>query len=292
MVIDDIYSWRWITELYSRDEMKDRRPEELPMQRFRTIHDKWLNAYGKHMPPPTASYSHGQTIEVLKRLDSAPWLSDLGVPEWETKQSVSQVLSLDRGWCDLLAYGEQVARKGYDPAKPAPGCVDHAVASGLLLFQYTSYWYCLMCQAEKEDTSLYDKLRGKHEYKIEYLQHEVVPACQAVAYHNVQSAVAGADRILKKVTLTEHPLLYLAILCDELQNWDRYPAGDELFINIEECAFKYIEGGEILLELNGFKSNKPIFTVTHKSANSIVNNVKKALGRIEEWEQLLEYKSH
>ena len=291
MVIDDIYSWRWITELYSRDEMTARRPKESSMLKFRAIHDDWLNKHGKHMPPPTASYSHGQTIEVLKRLDSAPWLAALkGDDDWKSG-SVSRALSLGRGWLDLMNYGEQVARKGYASKNPTPGCVDHAVASGLLLFQYTSYWYWLMNQARIQNKFLYEKIRGKHTYEIEHLQDEVVPACRAVAYHNVQSTVAGADRILKEVTLMKHPLVYLAILCDELQNWDRYPAGDELFINIEECAFKYIEGGEILLKLNGHKSKKPTFTVRHKSADSIVSNVTKALARIPNWKQLLEYKA-
>jgi hypothetical protein len=188
-----------------------------------------------------------------------------------------------------MDYGEQVARKGYVSKNPTPGCVDHAVASGLLLFQYTSYWYWLMCQAEEQDKSLYNKLRGKHEYKIEYLQHEVVPACQAVAYHNVQSAVAGAERILKKVTLKKHPLLYLAILCDELQNWDRYPAGDELFINIQKCAFKYIEGGEIRLTYSKHKK-KALFTVDRKDKTAIVINVKKGLNRLKrKWNKYVSY---
>lgn len=71
---------------------------------------------------------------MLGRLASAPWLGDLH-SDWKEKDIFD---ILDLGANDTLrAYAAHVAREGYKDGKGH--CVDHAVGSGLLLFQYVSY---------------------------------------------------------------------------------------------------------------------------------------------------------
>lgn len=294
VAIDDMYSWKWITELFNRPEMYNRKPTPKEFKEFRKVHNDWRMQYGEHMPSRMASCSEVPPTEILTRLDSAPWLGEL-VDEWKGK-SVSQVLSLDPEGDELMDYAGMVARKGYVTKKPTPGSVDHAVASGLLLFQYTSYWYWLMNKLPNEQ--LQKKITGGHPYCIVKLKDEVLPACRAVAYHNVQSGVEGAGKILNRITLREHPILFLAILCDELQNWDRYPAGDDLFNDLKVCADGYIEGGEILLRkqkmgkasFKGKRPDKASFKVNRTDNAHIVKKVKEGLSRLENWKSIVSYK--
>jgi len=83
----------------------------------------------------------------------------------------------------------------------------------------------LLHKLKSNNQDAYNDLVGGYDYQLSNVSTFVVEACRAVAYHNVQLSVSGGANILSCVTLEEEPILYLAIVCDELQNWDRYPAG-------------------------------------------------------------------
>jgi hypothetical protein len=68
---------------------------------------------------------------------------------------------------------------------------------------------------------------GGFNYDLRNLETSIVPACRAVAFHNIQPTVCCAGQKIPKITQDSEPLTYLSVLCDELQIWDRSPAGIE-----------------------------------------------------------------
>ncbi len=130
--------------------------------------------------------------EVLDRLASAPWLVDLD-SGWKRKD-VFDVLSLGNN--ELRNYAMHVASRGY-AAKEGKGYVDHAVASGLLLFQYVSYWYWLLNKLR--GGSAFEDVSGGHDYDLSKIQLWVVDACVAVAYHNAVPSLQSGKVILERI---------------------------------------------------------------------------------------------
>lgn len=125
---------------------------------------------------------------------------------------------------NLEDFAYRVASSGYDGFS-AEGTVDHAVASGLFLFRYSTFWYWLAkkCRFDGPFAAFqhdYDKLGVAH-------------ACFATAAHNLISAHAAA---FNRPTFDNDPFLYLGILCDELQKWDRFPAGERYIVDLESFA--------------------------------------------------------
>jgi hypothetical protein len=121
----------------------------------------------------------------------------------------------------LETYAYQVASSGYYGI--SEGTVDHAVASGLFLFRYSTFWYYLAREHGYEEifASYYDG---------GYPEKDVTAACFAAAAHNVMGVHAKG---IKPLVFESNPIMYLGILCDELQKWDRFPAGTEYLANLE-----------------------------------------------------------
>jgi hypothetical protein len=266
--IDGLYSWEWLERLFGSTAASGRSLEDSKLNKLRNAHDRWKKKYGELMPSPTAKYKKGDEEKVIKRLASASWLCDLN-KSWRGKDIFS-VLCFP-GKEDLRNYALEVAKKGY--VNGGDGCVDHAVASGLLLFQYTSYWYWLMLEL-KSDPEAFEAVTGGHNYDVKNM-HLFVNACRAVAYHNVQPSVSGGDKILKRVTLSKEPILFLAILCDELQNWDRYPAGEKHLRGFLDYAS--LEGGDIELTCSGIETRKANVRIKHRKQSAIVDKMKTTL---------------
>jgi hypothetical protein len=259
--IDNVYSWVTIEKLFGPQPASGRELTVAEMANLRSVHDSWMEEYPLQGLALEASTS---PMQVLDRLAQAPWLKDL---EFKGVGSdLFDVLSMQNG--ELRKYAGDVARNGYQTGQT--GYVDHAVASGLLLFQYVSYWYWLLKRLRRDDEETFAKVSGGHDYALSKIQ-SLADACIAVAYHNVVPSVAGAGVILNRITLKQHPILYLAIVCDELQVWDRYPAGHEALQQFTETAKGGIEGSDLELMCEGTGPMKASIRVWHPQHEKIVN---------------------
>ncbi len=83
--------------------------------------------------------------------------------------------------------------------------VDHAVASGIFLLQYATYWYWLMDVMKHKNIEIYRKLGG-FGYSAKGVQ-QIVEACRAAAYHNI---IINDE--ISKFRIEKDPLLFLGIL--------------------------------------------------------------------------------
>ncbi len=270
--IDKIYSWEWLEYLFGSQPRSGRQLSQNTLDKLRNVHEHFERTYSNGMPAGTSKYGLGAQDAVIRRLAAAPWLGEL-YSDW-TGKDIFEVLAKDDQGDQLRAYAKAVATDGYVNGKGQ--CVDHAVASGLLLFQYTSYWYWLMNQL-RSDKAAFDEVSGGFDYQLDLVSTWVVDACRAAAYHNVQATVRGGSAILKHVTLEKEPVLYLAILCDELQSWDRYPAGDKLLREFEKYSAKSLEGGDIELTCSGTDTRKATFRIKHDQQTLIVNDMNEIL---------------
>jgi len=145
---------------------------------------------------------------------------------------------------DLEDYSYRVASTGYDGF--SEGMVDHAVASGLFLFRYSTFWYWLASANSFEEAF--------QPFQDNYSIRDVASACFAAAAHNVIEVHA------KDVGLIEcepNPLIYLGILCDELQKWDRFPAGERHLVDLKSFE-EYCTDSERINLSEGWDRTEPI----------------------------------
>ena len=131
---------------------------------------------------------------------------------------------------DLEDYSYRVASTGYDGF--SEGIVDHAVASGLFLFRYSTFWYWLASANSFEEAF--------EPFRHDYSKDDVASACFATAAHNVIDFHA---KDIEPVDFETNPLIYLGILCDELQKWDRFPAGERHLVDLQSFE-KYCTDSE------------------------------------------------
>ena len=111
-------------------------------------------------------------------------------------------------------------------------------------------------------------------------------------YHNFQPSVPGASEVLKKITLDDYPILYLAIACDELQRWDRYPAGDAVLRNYEETAAAWPEGDDIELSCTGTDRKIARFCIAHARQTATVDDLKRTLAKLPGVERIVTVVGH
>ncbi|WP_431785573.1 hypothetical protein [Paenibacillus lactis] len=192
-----------------------------------TVKEIWSQFKEKFMQINTR---HAETPKaVLEELSKTPWMRELGLkPVCGEGDSGFDYLISSTVKADLVENALKIATFGYGNEKANPR-VDHAIASGLMLLQYTSIWYWFSRELEKRannsqnsitDTiykELYHNLFSNYQYPVKVLTDHVIPACRTVIYHNMNDK--------KSIRLENEPLLFLAILCDELQVWDRFVAG-------------------------------------------------------------------
>lgn len=107
--------------------------------------------------------------------------------------------------------------------------LDHAVASGLVLLQYTTIFYQLIAgvrgapPTERNQPlarSFLDRFREG--YDLEFWSDGLVWATAATAIHNLQQCPEEWKKEHTLLGLDEDPLAYLGVLVDILQEWDRY----------------------------------------------------------------------
>lgn len=183
--------------------------------------------------------------DMLTTLRSMPWGRSAGVQDdifetfrtWGPKE---QKLSS----YDLEDYAYRVASSGYDGF--SEGTVDHAVASGLFLFRYSTFWYWLASANSFEDSF--------QPFQDDYSMREVTSACFATAAHNV---IGFHAKDVGLIDFEANPLIYLGILCDELQKWDRFPAGERHLVDLQSFE-KYCTDSERITLAEGWDKTNPI----------------------------------
>jgi hypothetical protein len=207
--------------------------------------------------------------ELIEALDNIPWLSEL-IPGYQSGLLTMDLQSSIGSGLPQFAY--QMATTGYD-GKPV---VDHGVASSLILLKYTSIWYWISKRSAEEKPQLYKELNSDFHYYSHVLEKHVVPACRAVAYHNMHGV---------KFNLQQDPLLFLAVLCDELQIWDRFLSGSQHIDNwqtIEHCMAENIEA-----ELIYGEAGSPLLhlMVSETHYNKLNESLQK---RVEQWDHYVQ----
>lgn len=248
--INDLFSWKSVRSLYG--ELCEEEESALL-----DAHGEWHRRHSK--VHTLTSFAEGAFAEILEFLADAPWLGDL-LPSLAGKDLLA-VLELNQSPL-LRNYAFEVARTGYDVKPDAGnGCVDHAVASGLFLLRYTTFWYWLMNHVRNNAPSALLSLSDGFDYKVENLQESIIPACRAVAFHNIRPTVPCGGEIIPLLTLEDEPLTFLSILCDELQIWDRSPAGRADLANYRQYARSALDGSEIEIMCIGPRSNSKALMV-------------------------------
>jgi hypothetical protein len=242
---------------------------------------KWSAQFGQVMRGTSVCGEYDYPA-VIAQLSLAPWLRD-----FDPRLSGRDIFNLlDPETLGLRDYAYEVASEGYGGKGR---CVDHAVASGLLLFQYSSFWYWLVKYIRQNNSiDIYNEVTGNYDYDESFVTTGLASACHAVGFHNIQPQTKTAATIIPHITLKKDPITFLAILCDELQRWDRIPAGSILLDQYREVANKTIESDDVELSCwlgrseNNAARESPDFSALVKVrsdevASSMRNNLKARL---------------
>ncbi|MEC0093208.1 hypothetical protein [Paenibacillus macquariensis] len=197
-------------------------------------------------------------VDIIHQLDHIPWLVDLGL---KTVSGLDALMETNINESTIRDFSISMATEGYS----GNTVVDHGVASGLMLLKYSSIWYWICNEAKNKDSSLHEELTKYYKYPLNVFIRHVIPACKATAYHNLTNT---------KFNLTDNPMLFLAVLCDELQVWDRFLSGRKYIDNwstVEHCMSE-----DVLVEKeNSSKEQLLHFTVSnyyHEKITSTLEN--------------------
>jgi hypothetical protein len=175
----------------------------------------------------------------------------------------------------LEDFAFQVASSGYDGF--SEGVVDHAVASGLFLLRYSTFWFWLAKENNFEGPFANFKGNG---FPKGYPAGDVVSACLATAAHNL---IGPYGRKYGPLDIDSNPLMYLGVICDELQKWDRFPAGERHLIDLDSFEEHCTDSERI--ELNGaWDGDKVVVRFTEPK---LADKVKEALKRLESVERFV-----
>ncbi len=190
--------------------------------------------------------------QILNELRKLPWLSrlDLDVDAFELFQQFKAATSIPADGLEIYAYS--VAETGYDGH--SRGEIDHAIASALFMLQWSSYWYWLANETLNVSPDWYRRYFCRYgqggprlfDYLPENLTRDIVPILYSVACHNIIATRPEGRRLLP-LRLANDPIAYLSILCDELQKWDRFPAGRIYIQDLEGFAESSLASSDIRL---------------------------------------------
>jgi hypothetical protein len=172
---------------------------------------------------------------------------------------------------DLEDYAYRVASSGYDGF--SEGTVDHAIASGLFLLRYSSLWQWLANENGFEDEPFVS-------YRDNYPSRDVACACFAAAAHNVIGVHA---KEFDPLVFETNPILYLGIVCDELQKWDRFPAGERYIADLSSFE-KYCTDSERITVSGDWDGNEVIFKFAEED---LATGIKEALKRLDSVERFI-----
>lgn len=213
--------------------------------------------------------------EVIEQLRNIPWIQEFCEQESTDGLEILKHKTIDPENL-LIIFALDVAKNGY-PCKEITEQepkVDHGIASGLMLLQYTSMWYWLYQECDK---NLREKIFKRYKYDGDFFVDYVIPACQATVYHNLPK------KLIPKLDINQAPFLYLAILCDELQLWDRFPAAEE---NLDIWKNFQIMAEDISIDTIVDRKGRLRIAITCQQ--SIKDKITDALdGRLSKWETIV-----
>jgi hypothetical protein len=247
-------------------------------EELKKLYTEFINQYDKAL-----SHSDCSDVEqLLQQMNNIPWVNYIMENE---KSCLELLLSSYDEDKELMGFASYIATKGYpysqkekekieDTDKDKPE-LDHAIASGLMLLKYTSIWYWIYKKAEDENEDLYQELNDGYKYPKEVFKKHVLPACRAVIYHSIPNRICNHNN---------EPLLYLSILCDELQMWDRFWSGNkyiENWIDIEHCMAEQIYAD---IGYNELGEHQLHFALSEEKYESLS---KKMDERLESWEKFI-----
>lgn len=225
-------SWNLYDEMLSFEYFQ-RFSGDLSERAMTELKQLWQEFLERYKLPTHAEQTSSK--QLIESLDDIPWFAEL-LPSYQSGlETMNSTHSMGPG---LPSFAYQMASTGYD-GNPV---VDHGVASSLILLKYTSIWYWMSKHAAERYPFLHEELNARFHYYPHVLEKHVVPACKAVAYHNMPGITFN---------LEQEPLLYLAVLCDELQIWDRFLSGSEHIDNwktIKHCMAENIEAELVVSE--------------------------------------------
>jgi hypothetical protein len=165
---------------------------------------------------------------------------------------------------NLEDYAYRVASSGYDGF--SEGTVDHAVASGLFLFRYSTLWFWLA-----SENSFEEPLTA---FRDNYSSRDIACACFAAAAHNIIGVHA---KEIEPLDFEKNPLIYLGVLCDELQKWDRFPAGERHIVDLSSFE-KYCTDSERIIVEGNWDGDDVVFRFEEED---LAESIKKALERLD-----------
>lgn len=157
---------------------------------------------------------------------------------------------------------------------------NHALMGGLIMFKYVEHWYELYNYLERK--GLVRKSKYKYDFSSRAAMREGI-VCMAL--HDNDS----------RINIHQNSILYLSILCDELQIWDRYASGvkaidEEIshILDVQSCKRELNrKEDELKMTANEIdlvccvdgKLNKKTYFVTSSSniENMLINNLSEKL---------------
>ena len=163
--------------------------------------------------------------------------------------------------------------------------LNHAVCSGLILLQSTSYYYMLHSAigASKRSGTLIDVV-GRYElkdrnYSVDLWWAGLVWATAATAIHDRYQVLVTKKRSGDKLSFADDPLAFLGILVDEMQFWDRF----KVFDLTKDHKFDDVptQSSEVTLGVQGGKIQ---FAAP---AHEIVTLEKSLNERLSDWRQIV-----
>ena len=233
-LLDNVFSARWVTKQYAKRL-------SFSTERFiQTAVNEWHSSYWSSSSFALATLRDGQYRDALDLLSKVPWLGSL-IDDFEDKDAFD---ILDVESLGLREYAISVADGGYNGNGE---CIDHAIASGLFLLQYTSFWYWILNYLKDTNEGAYLEAAGGYDYDILNLKTDFIPACRAVAFHNVLPVSQNARNIINSLSLNQYPLVYLSILCDEIQRWEPLSFWDQLLRRYTDYARSSLESNDLSL---------------------------------------------
>ena len=137
--VDKLFEFNWLyTEVISRLNDQDR---QIVYEEMQKLHRDFVDKYGKDKRWLQRTSETNNPVQILERISYIPWLADLDPSFGTTSDDIfSAFNTFERKADDLKMFAYDIAKKGY--SKDGDGAIDHAGASGAILLQYITYWYC------------------------------------------------------------------------------------------------------------------------------------------------------
>lgn len=290
--VDAIFGWRFL---------KSQLPANIKpttIEAFARFRLQWCDRFIGQFPvsqKSLASISDGVTL--ICRLASVPWATEL-VPSWQDITDAFHMFDSEVAPSQETPLEQFALLISRDENGPA---VDHAIASGLLLFRYTTYWYWIMNTVREQELEAWLDYQGANvevwDYEPKNLHVSIAPACRATAYHNVNPSRIG----MAKLTLEADPLLFLSIICDGLQQWYRPPVGSEYHHRPQVYRRKNISPNDISIRADEALDDslsgqgwmaKAVYSIHTRGKRAVAASIAAALDeKLDQWSRLLRLES-